>query len=140
MSRAARIIALLLATAGPGIAEGQVFLAARPNPEFTIGPLFVRATVRSEVGAVTLDILWSLVIPPTKSGAAIAQDLYLLWPTAVAGGTTTAGPPDPSLAGYVKDRGFTPIAEGRLPLFAQSPSTAWATSCRPSPSPAARRS
>jgi len=120
MSRAARIIALLLATAGPGIAEGQVFLAARPNPEFTIGPLFVRATVRSEVGAVTLDILWSLVIPPTKSGAAIAQDLYLLWPTAVAGGTTTAGPPDPALAGYVKDRGFTPIAEGRLPLFAQS--------------------
>ena len=112
------LIALLLAAA-PGIADGQVFLASRSNPEFTLGPLFVRATVTPELGAVTLDVLWSLVIPPTTSGGAIAQDLFLLWPNSVDG-DSTAGPPDPALAAYVKTRGFTPIMEGRLPLFAQS--------------------
>jgi hypothetical protein len=117
VSRVAAIIALLLAAA-PGLAEAQVFLASRPNPEFTIGPLFVRATVTPDLKAVTLDVLWSLVIPPTKSGAAIEQDLYLLWPNTVDG-STTPGPPDPSLAAYVKAHGFTPIKEGRLALLAQ---------------------
>jgi len=116
--RAAWILALLLAAAPPAIAEGQVFLASRPNPEFTIGPLFVRATVTHELRSVTVDVLWSLVIPPTKSGAAIEQDLYLLWPNSVDG-DSAAGPPDPALAAYVKERGFTPIKEGRLPLLAQ---------------------
>jgi hypothetical protein len=102
----------------PAIAEGQVFLASRSNPAFTIGPLFVRATVTPELRSVTVDLLWSLVIPPTKSGAAIEQDLYLLWPNAVDG-DSTAGPPDPALAADVKERGFTPIREGRLSLLAQ---------------------
>ncbi|HWN92948.1 MAG TPA: hypothetical protein VNQ15_16125, partial [Verrucomicrobiae bacterium] len=85
------IAALLLVA--PVAAEGQVFLASRPNPEFTIGPLFVRATVTPELSAVTLDVLWSLVIPPTRSGAAIQQDLYLLWPNSV-GASAADGPPD----------------------------------------------
>ena len=106
---------LLLA---PGAVEGQVFLASRPNPEFTIGPLFVRANVTPEL-AVTLDVLWSLVIPPSTSGGAIAQDLYLLWPNSV-GASTAGGAPDARLAAYATQRGFTVIREGRLPLFAQS--------------------
>jgi hypothetical protein len=108
-----------MAVAMPGTVQGQVFLASRPNPEFTIGPLFVRATVIPETETVTLDVLWSLAIPPNISGAAIEQDLYLLWPNAVDGGST-GGQPDPALAAYVKSRGFTPIAEGRLPLLAKS--------------------
>ncbi len=119
MSRAAWIIALLLAAAAPEVAEGQVFLASRSNPEFTIGPLFVRATVTPDSEVVTLDVLWSLVIPPSTTGAAVEQDLYFLWPNSVDG-DATAGAPDPALAAYVKSRGFTPIAEGRLPLLAKS--------------------
>jgi hypothetical protein len=111
-------IAALLLLAAPGATEAQVFLAARPNPEFTVGPLFVRATVTPELN-VTLDVLWSLVIPPKTSGAAIAQDLYLLWPNSV-GASTAGGPPDAKLAAYATERGFTVIGEGRLPLFAQS--------------------
>lgn len=108
-----------MAVAVPDAVQGQVFLASRPNPEFTIGPLFVRATVIPETETVTLDVLWSLAIPPNISGAAIEQDLYLLWPNAVDGGST-GGQPDPALAAYVNSRGFTPIAEGRLPLLAKS--------------------
>src|SRR5215475_674205 len=100
----------MLAASSPGVAQGQVFLASRPNPEFTIGPLFVRATVKPETELVTLDVLWSLVIPPSTAGAAIEQDLYLLWPNAVDG---DIGTPDPALAAYVKGHGFTVTAEGR---------------------------
>src|SRR5438132_14285582 len=81
MSRpAAWVVALLLVWAAPDFAHGQVFLASRPNPEFTIGPLFVRATVAPDTEVVTLDILWGLVIPPNTAGASVEQDLYLLWP------------------------------------------------------------
>ncbi len=118
---------LVLAVAAPDIACGQVFLASRPNPEFTIGPLFIRATVTPDTEVVTLDVLWSLVIPPNTTGAAIEQDLYFLWPNAVDG-DSSSGAPDPALAAYVKSRGFTTIAEGP------------AKSCRPSPFAAAPRS
>src|SRR2546426_8638785 len=119
MSRPATwVIALLLGWAAPDFAHGQVFLASRPNPEFTIGPLFVRATVAPETEVVTLDVLWSLVIPPNTAGASVEQDLYLLWPNSVDG-DSTAGAADPALAAYVKSRGFTPIAEGRLPALAK---------------------
>jgi hypothetical protein len=118
VSRIGWMLCLTIAAA-PGVARGQVFLASRPNPEFTIGPLFVRATVSPDTEVVTLDVLWSLAIPPTTAGAAVEQDLYLLWPNKVDG-DAGAGPPDPALAAYVKRRGFTPIAEGRLPLFAKS--------------------
>jgi hypothetical protein len=111
------LIAALLLAASPVTAGAQVFLASRPNPDFMVGPLFVRVAVNPELG-VTLDVLWSLMIPPNKSGGAVAQDLYLLWPNSV--GTSTEGAPDPALAAYVTARGFTPIKEGRLPLFAQS--------------------
>ena len=112
-------LAALLLLAGAGPARAQVFLAARPNPEFTIGPLFMRASVSPELQAATLDILWSLVIPPTRSGGEIAQDLYLLWPDEVDG-LKTPGPPDPTLARYVEERGFIVTGEGRLPLSVQT--------------------
>ena len=112
-------LAVLLLAAAPAVAEGQIFLASRPSPEFTIGPLFVRANVTPEPHTVVVDVLWSLVIPPTKSGAAVEQDLYLLWPGPV-GGALTGAAPDAALVAYVKDRGFVPIAEGRLPLFSES--------------------
>src|SRR5438094_768867 len=112
-------LAVLVLAAAPTVAEGQIFLASRPSPEFTIGPLFVRANVTPELHAVTVDVLWSLVIPPAKSGAAIEQDLYLLWPGPV-GGALTGAAPDAALVASIKARGFVPIAEGRLPLFAES--------------------
>src|SRR5262249_5597854 len=111
------LITALLLVASPSTAGAQVFLASRPNPEFMVGPLFVRVAVTPELG-VTLDVLWSLMIPPNKSGAAIAQDLYLLWPNSV--GVSTGGARARGLAPYVRERGFTPIKGGRLPLFAQS--------------------
>src|SRR5439155_1726768 len=60
-------VAVLVLAAAPTVAEGQIFLASRPSPEFTIGPLFVLANVTPELHAVTVDVLWSLVIPPAAS-------------------------------------------------------------------------
>jgi hypothetical protein len=111
------LVALLLAGA-PARSHAQLFLASRPHPEFMIGPLFVRASVTPALGPVTVDVLWSLVIPPTRSASDFEQDLYLLWPGSVAG-DGSAGPPDPALARYVEARGFAVIAEGRLALFAR---------------------
>ncbi len=114
----AALVTALLLVGAPAAAHAQVFLASRPHPALTIGPLFVRATVTPELGPVMVDILWSLVIPPGRSALAFEQDLYLLWPGAVTG-DRTIGQPDPALARYVEARGFVVIAEGRLPLFAQ---------------------
>ena len=111
------LVALLLAGA-PAPGHAQLFLASRPHPEFTIGPLFVRASVTPALGPVTVDVLWSLVIPPTRSGSEVEQDLYLLWPGSVTG-DASAGPPDPALARYVEARGLVVVAEGRLALFAR---------------------
>ena len=118
MAGAAWALAGLLLAGAPA-ADAQVFLASRPNPDFTIGPLFVRATVTPELGATAVDVLWSLMIPPTRSGADIEQDLYLLWPDEVDR-LQAPGPPDKALARYVEERGFSVIDEGRLPLSAQS--------------------
>lgn len=111
------LVALLLGgTPAPG--HAQLFLASRPHPEFMIGPLFVRASVTPSLSPVTVDVLWSLVIPPARSAGEFEQDLYLLWPGSVTG-DASAGRPDPALARYVEARGFSVIDEGRLPLFAQ---------------------
>ena len=104
--------------ATPGAARAQVFLATRPHPDFTIGPLFVRATVTPALGTTAVDVLWSLVIPPTKSATDLEQDLYLLWPDEVDT-LRVEGKPDPDLARYVEARGYSVIGDGRLPLYAQ---------------------
>ncbi|MBI4240425.1 MAG: hypothetical protein HY613_01805 [Candidatus Rokubacteria bacterium] len=117
--RTGLLLAALLLAGTPTPAQGQLFLASRPHPEFMVGPLLVRATVTPSLGPVTVDIMWSLVIPPTRSAREFEQDLYLLWPGAVVADPSEGGP-DPALARYVEARGFTVIGEGRLSLFAQS--------------------
>lgn len=112
------LLATLLLGA-PTPARAQLFFASRPHPEFMIGPLLVRASVTPALNPVTVDVLWSLVVPPTRSAGEFEQDLYLLWPGAVTG-EASDGPPDPALARHVEARGFVVTSEGRLPLFAQS--------------------
>ena len=82
------LIAAIALGAAP--AGAQIFLATRPNPEFEVGPLFIRASVGPELGPVAIDILWSLAVPPTRSALGLEQDLYLLWPAALQGEERTA--------------------------------------------------
>ncbi len=113
------LVATGLALLGPAPASAQLFFASRPEPPFSIGPLMIRARVDEGATAVTINVLWSLVIPASLRAADIAQDLYLLWPGEVAG-DASPGKPDPALARYVEERGFAIIGEGRLGLVAQS--------------------
>ena len=103
----------------PAPAAAQVFLASETHPPFTIGPLFVRATVTPALGPVEVEILWSLVIPPDRSALEFEQDLFLLWPGEIIA-DPQQGPAEPALARYVEQRGFTVIGEGRAALFTQS--------------------
>src|SRR3990172_13012636 len=91
------LLAALLIGGAPAAAQAQLFLASRPHPEFMIGPLIVRASVGPELGPVTGGVLWGLVVPPHRSATALEQDLYLLWPGAVAGeaGPAPRGAPPP---------------------------------------------
>ena len=109
--RAALTLALVLAA--PATAAPQVFLAAEPNPDFTIGPLSIRGTVTPALGPVPVDIVFSIVVPPGRS-ADIGQDIYLLWPGAVTGERGATG--DPMLAQHMRERGFDIVAEGRAVL------------------------
>ncbi len=92
-ARWAPLLAALLLAGSPLAAEAQVFLASRPHPQFTVGPLFIRARVGPEPGPTPVDVLWSLAIPPGVSAADVEQDLYLLWPGEVVP-DPGAGPPD----------------------------------------------
>ena len=121
MGRLARRAApglLAVAIAGWPVAAGaQVFLGSRANPEFEVGPLFIRASVSPALGPVTVDVLWSLAVPPTRSALGLEQDLYLLWPAALHSEEPSAG--DARLSEYVRSRGFTVTGEGQLPLFVE---------------------
>jgi hypothetical protein len=99
--------------------EAQLFIASRPEPPFTIGPLMVRATVREEPGPVPVVVTWSLLLPPERRAADVAQDLYLLWPGEVRHDVPDQKP-DAALARYVTDRGFDVVGEGRVGLLARS--------------------
>jgi hypothetical protein len=108
-------LAVLAAVAlGPATAGAQIFLATRPDPEFAIGPLFVRASVGPELGPVTVDILWSLAVPSTRSALGLEQDLHLLWPAALQGEERPAE--DGRLGEYLRSRGFIVTGRGQLPL------------------------
>jgi|SRR5262249_8226731 len=129
--RAARCIALsflvVLLSAIPGRASAQVFIASHPQPEFTIGPLFVSASVGKQhlenldrgVSSLTVTVSWSLSLPPQRRAADIAQDLYLLWPGEVVG-TVGAGAADPSLVRQVEALGFKVKQHGALRLSARA--------------------
>src|SRR6185436_1870663 len=95
--------------------QAQVFLASRPHPEFAVGPLLIVAGVKPDLGPVSLRISFGLTLPPNAHLEDLRQDLYLLWPAEVAGGSAP-GSPDPSLRAYVEERGFAVVGEGRLAL------------------------
>jgi len=112
-------LAMGLAASAPAPGGAQLFIASREDPGFTIGPLTLRASVAEGTGPVTVDVLWSIVLPPGRSAAAAAQDMYVLWPGEMVG-DATPGAPDPALGRYVEAQGFSVTAEGRLPLVAES--------------------
>src|SRR5689334_6012679 len=99
----------------PGAGQGQVFLASRPHPEFAIGPLFVVASVRPDLGPINVAISWSLSLPAKHRPQDVQQDLFLLWPNELAE-ATLPGPADPTLARELEGAGFAVIASGRLAL------------------------
>ena len=101
---------------GAGPAAAQVFLATHPDPVFTVGPLFVRATVTPALGPVPVELLWSLTVPPTQSPLGLEQDVYLLWPGPIRGDGERDGA-DPAMAEYFTSRGFRVLRQGRLPLL-----------------------
>lgn len=109
----------LLLAGSPAPVGAQLFFAARPRPEFRVGPVFVRAGITPELGDVVVDVLFTVAVPPTRSAAELEQDLFLLWPGAV-GGDRSLGPPEPALASFVEAQGFSVIDDGRLPLFARN--------------------
>jgi len=61
---AGRLIALvglsLLLSSAPHDAIAQVFIASQPKPDFTIGPLFVRANVGPKAGPIDVTVLFSV--------------------------------------------------------------------------------
>ena len=75
------VLAVLAALLAPAPAGAQLFVASRPQPPFAIGPLMVRATVSEGTGPVPVVVSFSLQLPPNRTAADVAQDLYLLWPT-----------------------------------------------------------
>jgi len=118
------LVALLFLCAMPDRAPAQVFIASRPQPEFTIGPLFVSASVRNKdvagaPGPLTVTVAWSLSLPPRRSATDIAQELYLLWPAEVAGTDGPAGA-DLALMHQVEVLGFKVKEHGSLRLSARS--------------------
>src|SRR5262245_39450974 len=103
------------ALAAPAPARCQVFLASRPHPDFTIGPLFVVASVSQGTADVTVNLSWSLTSGPVTRKAAMEQDLYLLWPAEVVDGTTK-GPAEPQMVREIEGRGLSVVSSGRLVL------------------------
>jgi hypothetical protein len=107
-------VALGLLVGAPTGAGAQVFLATRPNPAFTIGPLFVVTTVEPGLGPVGVTLSWSLTPMPGRPVSDIEpQDLYLLWPSEITG-ATVPGAADPELIHQLEERGFTVMSSGRL--------------------------
>jgi hypothetical protein len=113
------VLATLACLTDVAPARAQLFIASRADPAFAIGPLSIRASVTEGVPLVTIDVLWSLVLPPGRSAADAAQDLYLLWPGEVVG-DTGPGTADAALARYVEAQGFDIVGEGRVALLGES--------------------
>jgi hypothetical protein len=115
----ASVLAALLVGATSGAAPAQLFLGSRPDPQLTVGPLFVTATVTPDLSAVTVEVMWSLNVPAARSAADFEQTIDLLWPGEIVP-DAASGPADPELNRHVQERGFTVIDDGRVPLLARS--------------------
>ena len=111
----ALLCAVLVLAATPAPGHAQVFLAARPNPEFAIGPLFVVASVQPDLGTVMVTLSFSLTMPGGQRPSDVKEDLFLLWP-AELGDATAPGSADPALVREVQQRGFVVNGGGRLAL------------------------
>ena len=79
----------------------------------------LRASVTPALGDTSVDVLFSLVLPPTMSASRIEQDIYFVWPGAIVH-DPTHGAADPALAREVTQAGFTVIDEGRVGLTARN--------------------
>lgn len=115
----ARVSLLVAALLGglPAVGAAQVFLSSRPQPNFTVGPLYVRASVTPELGDLAVDVSFSLVLP-TGATAPTDGDLFLLWPSHVLP-VPKLGPAEPALVEYIEKRGFANVEDGRLELTAR---------------------
>ena len=112
-------LAASLALSAPVPARAQLFIASRPDPGFTIGPLTLRANVTEGTGPVTVDVLWSIVLPPGRSAADAAQDVYLLWPGEVTA-DATPGPGRCRARPLRRGAGLRRDRRGAAPLIAES--------------------
>jgi len=121
LARAGLLAAVLLASL-PAVSSAQVFMSSRPNPPFTIGPLYIRASVSPDMPHLPIDITFSLVIPPGTPASAVEGDLFLLWPSELLP-EPNLGPPDPTIVRYIEERGFSSIEEGRVALTARKLAT-----------------
>ena len=118
MIRACALAALLLVSA-VSAAHAQLFVGSRANPGLSVGPLFVTATVTPTLDLVTVEVMWSLTVPPDRSAADLEQTIYLLWPGEIVP-DPAAGKADPAVNRYLEERGFTVIEDGRIPLLSRS--------------------
>jgi hypothetical protein len=101
-----------------GEAHAQMFFANREHPEFTVAPLFIQAGTTPDARDASIDVLFSLAIPASRSPLEFEGDLFLLWPGEVASPARQGGA-DPVLAHAVEANGLAVVDEGRLPLLAQ---------------------
>ncbi len=91
--------ALVIGVPAPAVA--QVFLASKPQPNFSIGPLFVVVNVRPELSPLTVTLSWSLTpMAGLRATDLQPQDLYLLWPSEVVEATA----PGPASANMQQER------------------------------------
>ena len=124
--------ALALAAVWPQAVGAQVFLSARPNPAFELGPLLVTAIVTDAIAPSTpIRIVWGIV-PSTAPDSGLGEDLYLLWPGQISG--SDASPAEPGLVSAVEWPGTRITASGRLTLSSRSAATL-GTGTRTEPAP-----
>ena len=112
----AALLALAAALAPAAPAHAQVFFGSRPRSELTVTPLFIVAGVAPGGADVTVDVMFSVLIPPGKSALDLEQDLYLLWPGEVVAAST--GPAGITLPADVAAQ-VSVVREGRLRLEAK---------------------
>ena len=119
---AALVGALLALGLAPAAARAQVFIASNPNPEFWIAPVSIsvninRRDVDGDLGALRVNVSFSVAPPPARDPSEFAQDLYLLWPGHLVGTDGSDGA-DPVLVQKVESLGFKVLVHGRVPLSA----------------------
>src|SRR5262249_10017739 len=109
----ALVAALLLGGGFASPSEAQLFLASKPHPDFTIGPVFLIANVQRDL-SVTVNLSFSLTPRQGADADAMEQDLFLLWPAEIAE-PSAPGAADRSLVRDVHQN-FMVVNSGRLML------------------------